>query len=442
MNQWVHGRIKEFQQGLAAGRREEDLPTCNATATLDTNKRPIMATTTTPQTTGTAPSLTQGQCDTDSQQGWNKTDWIRAQKKKMEQAYASVMHLAAANDQEQEEESSSSPSRGWPGLRIKFGHSSRADQSDEAREHEEASFEKKIEEENTNQMESLDTQRVVLQHEADALTTITTQLCSMLHIEAHTLCLFNTLKIVKKTQLGSCFNEQAKELANISKDVVMFFADNEDVDQPVITVENYVDFIASTYQRRGALLREQSQMLNDIKEHPSGSSAFLQLSKRFEGLAKILWDDAPEDELALVDFLKDEYSDRGRLLKCLGRLVKDDDRVLAHIFVSYSKLCEKLAKNLALLSDDFWYQREDDESILSLASSSFAIDDDRQYSNENEYHEDDKSVMTPQTVKSLRAPVPHFRMRPTRTVLLPEAYTFAVDALKEHWTLVMPGIQV
>lgn len=33
-------------------------------------------------------------------------------------------------------------------------------------------------------------------------------------------------------------------------------------------------------------------------------------------------------------------------------------------------------------------------------------------------------------------------MRPTRTVLLPEVYTFAVDALKEHWTLVMPGIQV
>ena len=259
-------------------------------------------------------------------------------------------------------------------------------------------------------LESLDTQRVVLQHEADALTTITTQLSSMLHIEAHTLCLFNTLKIVKMSQLGSCFNEQAKELANISKDVVMFFADNEDVDQAVITVENYVDFIASTYQRRGALLREQSQMLGDIGKHASVSSAFLQLSKRFEGLAKILWDDAPEDELALVDFLKDEYSDRARLLKCLGRLVKDDDKVGAYLFVSYSKLCEKLAKNLALLSDDFWYQREDDESILSLASSSYVLDDGKEDSvqHKDEYQEDEKSVMTPRTVTSVSSTGSYF----------------------------------
>merc|ERR1712226_534706 len=160
-------------------------------------------------------------------------------------------------------------------------------------------------------------------------------------------------------------------------------------------------------------------MLNEITEHPSGSSAFLQLSKRFEGLAKILWDDAPEDELALVDFLKDEYSDRARLLKCLGRLVKDDDKVISHIFVSYSKLCEKLAKNLALLSDDFWYQREDDESILSLASSSFAMDDDKEYSNESGYHEDEKSVMTPQTVKSVSS---------TSSSFSNEAYSYSVVA--------------
>ena len=171
----------------------------------------------------------------------------------------------------------------------------------------------------------------------------------VLFIEAHALCL---LAISKECQLQhnikSCLEEQAQDLMHSSGDLISFI--NSDSDCGSNSEEtSYIYFLASLFQRRSALIREQSLSLSEWVESSilcELVSALARLSVHFLEAGKKLYRSSEEWEedvdVRVIDFLAKEYATRAAIYDEINdKLDPHEENILSYIVVYMSKLCRE-----------------------------------------------------------------------------------------------------